>query len=104
MNAYRSDGWGLASAFEAMFSGHDGDWYTNTKLPFGLHEGVGMMSHWFYEVGIRDFVVLQWGLMILVTQRFFPLARPSRSSPESYNQTLGDALYDWSYQQVAPYL
>jgi len=103
---YPSDGWGLSSAFEAMFATDDGeaDFYSNTRafdlFPYILSD----LAPWTYRTGLRDFVALAFAMSALAFQRLVPHAFPAKSSPQSYNETLRDALYDWSHAAVGEYL
>lgn len=105
--AFPVNGWAQASAFTALFSREiSGDYLTNTKAfdPF-LSLIRNYMPSWGYQVGLRDALMFVHAFAVgLYIQRFAAVAGSSLSSPESFNETITNALYDWSYRAVERYL
>lgn len=108
------EGWGISSAFHAIFNGNNtkneennkDDWYLNTKiLSYGKYIIPTEMPLWMYSfVPLRDAAVGLFAGLALFTQHLQPYVGPSKSSPESYNQTKTKALYEWSRSAIAKYL
>ena len=104
-NAYDVNGWGMASLLLALFDTENkSDFYTNTALFDFAAYIMSYQSNWMYQVGIRDVLGAILAFSVLFTQRLLPVAKTTSSSPESYNEALGDALYDWSLSAVKPFL
>lgn len=103
---YDVNGWGMASILLALFdeAGGNNDFYTNTKLFDYAQYLMAFQSSWTYQVGIRDLVLSALAYTTLFIQQLFPEAKTTSTSPESYNETLGDALYDWSLAAVKLFL
>ena len=106
--AFESDGYGIKSALTAIFDlQENGDFVTNSGV---LNTIANLLPRWFYsswayKLRIRDILASLIGLILLQTQRFFFASiRPRRTSPEAENETTQEALYQWSYETVKPYL
>jgi NAD(P)-dependent dehydrogenase (short-subunit alcohol dehydrogenase family) len=97
------EGWGIASALHGLFEDTDEDYYINTQAFKPLaYLFANELPSWFYQTGLRDLFSLSGALFGLLVQRIAPYAgHPGESSPESYNATIGDALYEWSQNAVA---
>lgn len=105
--AFDSENWGMASTLLAMLNTTDttNDFYVNSKFPDLFHSLVPILSPpWMYKYGLRDAVSMPIAFAMIPGQTFTSEAYGTRSSPESYNTTLQDSLYQWSKQTVAPYL
>ena len=103
--AFDVNGWGMASTLLALFDTEEkGDYYTNTKLFDVAHYVMAYQTSWMYQLGIRDVIGAAMAFSILFTQRLTPEAKSSVSSPESYDEALGDALYNWSMFAVKEFL
>jgi NAD(P)-dependent dehydrogenase (short-subunit alcohol dehydrogenase family) len=103
--AFPMEGWGIASALHAMFEDTDEDYYINTQGFKAFEYLFADLPSWFYQTGLRDLVSLCSAFLGLIVQRVVPYAgHPGVSSPESYNATIRDTLYDWSQNAVAKYL
>jgi hypothetical protein len=98
---FPSEGWGIASALHAIFSPEDGDFYINS-LVFDTFSVV--FDFLPASQVLRDWVTtaLAFGVVMFV-QGFFPNVSASRSSPESYNETIAESLYRWSYAAIEDY-
>jgi NAD(P)-dependent dehydrogenase (short-subunit alcohol dehydrogenase family) len=102
---YRVDGWGISSALFGLFANETGDdYYTNTGFFNLMTPLFSRMPQWTYTVGVRDAITVTYALAGLVGQHFFSGIAPTRSSPESYDTQKGEALWDWSYKALTPYL
>lgn len=103
---YDVNGWGVASILFGMFDTKDSsDFYTNTELFHYVAKLLSIFtSHWMYQVGIRDLVGAVGIFSVLFTERLWPEIVPAKTSPESYDETLGDALYEWSMAAVRSFL
>lgn len=111
--AYPNDGFGLASALDAMFlpdsgSGLTKDFFVNSAV-FDLLgtaiENMGLIGKkWPAETGFRDMISWAFAVGLLWTQKFASGAQYSTSSPESYNATTQDDLYEWSKAAVSDWL
>jgi NAD(P)-dependent dehydrogenase (short-subunit alcohol dehydrogenase family) len=103
--AFPMEGWGIASALHAMFEDNDEDYYINTQGFKAFEYLFADLPPWFYKTGLRDLVSLCSATLGLIVQRVVPYAgHPGVSSPESYNATIRDALYDWSQKAVAKWI
>ena len=111
--AYPNDGFGLASTLNAMFlpdSGADAkkDYFVNS-VAFDLLgltiEKMGLEGRrWPAATGFRDALSWAFAVTLLWTQRFASGAQLSTSSPESYQPSIQDELYDWSKSAVSEWL
>jgi NAD(P)-dependent dehydrogenase (short-subunit alcohol dehydrogenase family) len=104
--AFPAAGWGQMAALHAMFgSGNDekSDYYTSTDFSL-FRRFVPTGSPWLYRWGVRDAVCMVLTVTHLLLQRALADVAPRQSSPESYNETIADALYEWSLKAVADYL
>mmetsp|Transcript_7624 Transcript_7624/g.10853 ORF Transcript_7624/g.10853 Transcript_7624/m.10853 type:complete len:385 (+) Transcript_7624:135-1289(+) len=102
--AYPVDGWGLASTFSGMFGASQGDFWLNSYQFKDPLPGFLSGSKLFASTGMRDFYMLVMSRVALYTQKFSAEAIPAQSSPESYNITLQDSLYQWSRKSVDKWL
>mmetsp|Transcript_61 Transcript_61/g.78 ORF Transcript_61/g.78 Transcript_61/m.78 type:complete len:389 (-) Transcript_61:238-1404(-) len=104
--AFPVDGWGLASTFSGMFDTSRNDFWLNSyqfELENVLPEFL-TSSKWFARTEMRDLTMCILSRAVLYTQKFTAETLPARSSPESYNVTLQDALYQWSKKTVDKWL
>jgi hypothetical protein len=107
--AYDVDGWGMASILLALFDINNNDlssndFYSNTLL-FDYARYIMMgQTGWMYRIGIRDVLGFLLAFSVLLIEKWFPAAKATTTSPESYNEVLGDTLYQWSLSAVAPFL
>jgi NAD(P)-dependent dehydrogenase (short-subunit alcohol dehydrogenase family) len=102
---YRVDGWGISSALYGLFANETGDdFYTNTGVFKYISALFARMPAWTYTVGWRDAITSTFAFASLVGQHFFSEISPTRSSPESYDMQKAEALWDWSYKALKPYL
>mmetsp|Transcript_1397 Transcript_1397/g.2207 ORF Transcript_1397/g.2207 Transcript_1397/m.2207 type:complete len:388 (+) Transcript_1397:133-1296(+) len=102
--AFPVNGWGLASTFSGMFDTSNNDFWVNSyqfenPLPQFLTS-----SKWFARTEMRDLTMFMLSRVVLYTQKFTAETSPARSSPESYNVTLQDSLYQWSKKTVDKWL
>jgi NAD(P)-dependent dehydrogenase (short-subunit alcohol dehydrogenase family) len=103
--AFPMEGWGIASSLHAMFEDNDEDYYINTQGFKVFQYLFADLPSWFYKTGLRDLVSNFSATLGLIIQRVTPYAgHPGVSSPESYNTTIRDALYDWSQMAVTKWL
>lgn len=105
--AYDVNGWGLSSLLLAIFDNKaagSADFYTNTGMFDVAHYVMAYQTHWMYKFGVRDVIGSVMAFSVLLTQRLLPDAKSAASSPESYDEALGDALYEWSMTAVKPFL
>ena len=105
--AFPSTEFGLASSMAALFDGENrqNDFVANTpmsnasgKLPSFLFEA------WAYRYGVRDLFAIGFAMSLIVFQKLFPAAQAMLSSPESYDDEIRDALFEWSLKAVEPFL
>lgn len=105
--AFDADGWGMASILLALFDDSENsknDFYSNTLLFDTAPYVMAGQTGWLYKIGVRDIIGTIMAFSILPLQKLFPDAKAAASSPESYNEILGDALYKWSKSAVAPFM
>ena len=112
--AYPNDGFGLASTLNAMFLPDAGaangktDYFVNSVAfdILGLTiEKMGLEGRrWPAATGFRDALSWAFAVTLLWTQRFASGAQFSTSSPESYQQSIQDELYNWSKSAVSEWL
>jgi NAD(P)-dependent dehydrogenase (short-subunit alcohol dehydrogenase family) len=110
--AFPKDGWGIASSLMALFDNETmiengtptNDYYINSNV-FRLTEPLfpRPTPWWMYQFGIRDVTLDMLSKVALVSQNLLPHAGPVKSSPESYNMSIADSLYDWSKAAIAKY-
>jgi NAD(P)-dependent dehydrogenase (short-subunit alcohol dehydrogenase family) len=110
--AFPKDGWGIASSLMALFDNATAtendlptnDYYINSNV-FRLTEILFSRPTpwWMYQFGIRDVILDALSKVALVAQNLFPYAGPVKSSPESYNITIANSLYDWSKAAITKY-
>jgi hypothetical protein len=62
------------------------------------------MPGWASTIGLRDVITNVVALSGLVGQHYFSRVGPTRSSPESYDMEKAEALWEWSYRALSPYL
>ena len=110
MIAFPHDSFGIKSALVAALdiqAGHDQDYYTNshwTQAPTAVLPKL-FYAPWVYRhTPVRDAFVQAFAYVLLPVQKFVASVQARTSSPESYNETLQEALYQWSYQTVREYL
>lgn len=113
--AFPANGFGIKSALYGVLdlqSQRQGD-NDNDNSDFMTNTGMsGVMHSWpklvftplVYRLRIRDFMFSLYGIVFLHTQRFWPEIKARRSSPESYKEEIQEALYEWSYDTVKPFL
>ena len=111
--AYPNDGFGLASTLNAMFLPNSGadekkDYFVNSVAFDWLGLTIEKMGlegrQWPAATGFRDALSWVFAVTLLWTQRFASGAQLSTSSPESYQQSIQDELYDWSKSAVSEWL
>ena len=115
--AFSADGWGIASTLHALFDADptpgeiparngNSDWYTNTDILRLAEIFIPRETpSWLYSIlPLRDIVVVAMAPLMLFLQGCTAHAGPRVSSPESYNQTRANELYNWSKSAVAQYL
>ena len=111
--AYPSDGFGLASTLEAMFLPNTGtnatmDYFVNSVgfdyLGFAVMNSGLVGKSWPVQTGIRDLIAWVSAIVLLFTQKLGSDPHHSFSSPESYNSTAQDNLYQWSKKAVSDWL
>jgi NAD(P)-dependent dehydrogenase (short-subunit alcohol dehydrogenase family) len=108
--AFDANDWGMASTLTALLNTsttdtQQNDYYINSKFANVFHFLVPVLSQpWMYKYGIRDFISMPLAFLMMPGQTFTTGVYSTRSSPESYNTTLQDSLYEWSKKAVAPYL
>ena len=108
---YPSNGFGLASAFEAMSHPDAGvagnDWVVNGKLfeLFGrLSHTIGIDAEWTSDLGLRDIYSWVCAVAALYAQKFFPGVYWTKSSPQSYDTSVQESLYQWSTNTISEWL
>jgi len=107
LGAYDVNGWGVASILLAIFDNKketNTDFYTNTRVSDIFSHLMAFQTGWMYKLGIRDVLGNFMAFCVLLTQRLLPDARGTATSPPSYDERLGDALYDWSMSAVESFL
>eukprot|EP00977_Amphora_coffeiformis_P012290 scaffold3038_cov163-Amphora_coffeaeformis.AAC.5 len=105
--AYDVNGWGMASTLLAIFDNNNeksADFYSNTRVSDIASYAMAFQTNWMYKLSIRDAIGNFMAFAILLSQRLLPDARATVTSPPSYDETLGDALYEWSMSAVGPFL
>ena len=111
--AYPNDGFGLASTLHAMFLPDAGadekkDYFVNSVAfdVLGLAvENMGLAGkQWPAATGFRDALSWAFAITLLWTQRIASGAQYSASSPESYEQSAQDVVYEWSKDAVSEWL
>ena len=104
--AFPSNGYGLASTLQAIFTKDTSDWLTNSQA----FEVSSILPAFFYtkwaaNYMVRDGIMVVTAGLILWLQKFGGKVQPrSKSSPESYDIKLQDFLYTWSKQEVVDFL
>jgi NAD(P)-dependent dehydrogenase (short-subunit alcohol dehydrogenase family) len=105
---FPTDGWGIASSLVGMLdtdAGNDHhDYYYNSRVFLLANLLLSNLPSWVYTVGLRDATMWVMALLAQRTQKLTAHVSTTTSSPESYNQVIGDSLYDWSYQAIKDYL
>eukprot|EP00797_Seminavis_robusta_P035969 Sro901_g218030.1 daunorubicin C-13 ketoreductase DnrU (400) ;mRNA; r:27120-28319 len=108
--AFPHDSFGIKSALVAALdikAGNDQDYFSNshwTQAPNVLMPKL-FYAPWVYRhTPVRDAIVQGFAGLLLPMQKFVASVQARQSSPESYNETLQEALYQWSYQTVREYL
>jgi NAD(P)-dependent dehydrogenase (short-subunit alcohol dehydrogenase family) len=104
-SGYSPDAWGIASSLEAILGdNYEEDFFMNSKV-FDLFPALNQILSpaWMYHTGIRDAVAFCMASASMQLQRFWPHAHPSPSSLESYNETIGNSLYEWSLRAVGEF-
>jgi NAD(P)-dependent dehydrogenase (short-subunit alcohol dehydrogenase family) len=101
---YAPDGWGISSALQAIFGEEEGDYVTNSRavgiFPFLLRRPCCLCPGAIRELWVSAVIAL-----LLILQRMLGVyTGPSPSSLESHNETIQDALYEWSLSAVEEYL
>lgn len=100
---FSPDGWGLSSTVEAVLGNSQGDFFQTSNFFAAFAKVVrnALSSPWLYRYGIRDCVGSMFSLLALLLQRFSPAIVENASSVESYNETIGDGLHQWSLEVLA---
>lgn len=104
--AFPSNGYGLASTLRAVFTKDTSDWLTNSRA----FEVSGVLpdcffSKWAGDYLVRDGIMVVAATMLLWLQKFGGQVQVnSKSSPESYDVALQEALYKWSKEEIATFL
>merc|ERR1712151_1382737 len=114
---FPSNGSGLSSTLNAMFRPsnvmrlkNDGKYDDNddfiTNWDIKSFATFVPLTKWSNTLYIRDGMIIFIATIILpIAQKFmFHEYGSSKSSPESYNSTVQDMLYDWSYDAVSEWL
>lgn len=112
--AFPKHGWGISSALHAILepsrnSGDDddngNDYYINSDV-FRLGEYLfpRPTPAWMYQFGLRDVIGCVFSSFALLTQNLAAHAVSVQSSPESYNGTTAQSLYEWSQKAISTYL
>jgi hypothetical protein len=110
--AFSKQRWGIASALMSLFDNNTiadnvtptNDYYTSSKV-FLLVASLFTRPTpwWMYQYGMRDAIFDVADKVALFTQNLMPYVGPIKSSPESYNVTIANSLYDWSKAAIAKY-
>jgi hypothetical protein len=56
-----------------------------------------------YHLIVRDIISLTVAGVLLFVQKVYPRVVQEQSSPESYNTTISEALYEWSRRTIRQY-
>jgi NAD(P)-dependent dehydrogenase (short-subunit alcohol dehydrogenase family) len=108
--AFPHDGFGIRSALQAALdttAALEEDWFTNSRFTQLGHAifPTKFFEPWVYQsTPIRDIIIQSFATLMLPLQKFWATIEARRSSPESYNETLQESLYGWSYRTVHSYL
>jgi hypothetical protein len=110
--AFSKQGWGIASALMSLFDNNTitdnatptNDYFTSSKV-FLLVASLFTRPTpwWMYQYGMHDAIFDVADKVALFTQNLMPYVGPIKSSPESYNVTIANSLYDWSKAAIAKY-
>jgi hypothetical protein len=94
------DGYGVKSALVAILdTKSNADYFTNSVMSEVAHSLIGFCPN-----ALRDFMFLPYATMIMLGQKSGATVASRPSSPESYNETLQESLYNWSHKTVREYL
>jgi NAD(P)-dependent dehydrogenase (short-subunit alcohol dehydrogenase family) len=107
MLAFDANDWGMASTLHALLNASDThhDYYINSNFANIFHYLVPLLSRpSMYKYGLRDAISMPLAFLMMAGQTFTTGVYATRSSPESYNTTLQDSLYEWSKKAIAPFL
>jgi NAD(P)-dependent dehydrogenase (short-subunit alcohol dehydrogenase family) len=102
---YLVDGWGISSALYGLFSKEEeGDFFSNTGYYEFFKSVMSGMPGWASTIGLRDAITNVVAISGLVGQHFFSRVGPTRASLESYDMEKAEALWEWSYRAISPYV
>jgi len=105
--SYPVDGYGLNSILRAILSTdeEDGkqDFYVNTNIDF-MFWPEWLPDFCYNLLPIRDAIVMTFGLIVLMYQRWIVAGGPTKSATVSYDVDLQEDLYEWSLSAVSAYL
>ncbi len=108
---FRSDGFGLAGLFHAMYHPDAGkseetDFIaTNVVVPkLAKHIPAILKNKLVLTLNLRPILVEAGAHFMLFTQRFFYGLYFSSTSSEAFDVTLQDNLYQWSENEVSPWM
>jgi hypothetical protein len=101
--AFDANGWGVASTLYALFDASTNDYYVSSTFPTLFHYLTPLLKQkWSH--GLRDVLFQLITFAMVIGQKVSAKVLGTTSSPESYNMTLQDSLYNWSKQAVAEFL
>jgi NAD(P)-dependent dehydrogenase (short-subunit alcohol dehydrogenase family) len=113
---FQPEGWGIASALVAMLDDRTSigdctagnnpcdDYYSNSRAAslYNMFFSKSLIPTWLPS--LRDALGVMLGIVTLPIQKIGYHLGPSTSSPESYDDIIGNALYYWSLQAIHEYL
>lgn len=102
---YPIEGWGISSVLQALLgSDAKADFYLNSRTFEFFKVFFDILPTWSYRVGLRDALSLMGAMLCMVFQKFGTDTFPALSSRESYDEAIGDSLFDWSNREVEKFL
>ena len=101
---YSSNGYGLSSIINALFRSNIGNEHDKTDFVYNFKSPIAN-AKWRYNVRLRRNVIKISRLFVPIIQKFIYVDLGIYdSSPESYNVTLQNDLYEWSSNAVSQWL
>jgi NAD(P)-dependent dehydrogenase (short-subunit alcohol dehydrogenase family) len=101
--SFDASGWGIASMLYALLGTSQGDYYVSSTFPTLFHYLTPLLKQR-WTSGLRDVLFQLITFAMVIGQTVSAKVLVTTSSPESYNVTLQDSLYNWSKRAVAEFL
>jgi len=100
---YSSNGYGLSSIINALFRPNIGE--EKTDFIYNFKSPIANGNKWNHNVRLRRNFIKISRIFVPIIQKFFYVDLGIyNSSPESYNDTLQNDLYEWSLNAVSQWL